>query len=117
MNTKINLTYDGETYTLEYDRASVKLLEDNGFKLDEFLDKPMSNIELAFSGAFIKNHKKTKQTTIDVIYEKLKGKKELIIQLQKMISECYESLLDEPDGDEGNVTWEVVDLSPKKSQK
>lgn len=118
MNTKINLAYRGETYTLEYDRMSVKLLEEHGFKLEEFLDKPMSNIELAFSGAFIKNHKKTKQTTIDEIYKKLKGKKELIEQLQKMISECYESLLEEPEeDDEGNATWEVVDLSPKKSQK
>ena len=118
MNTKINLTYKGETYTLEYDRMSVKLLEANGFVLEEFLEKPMSNVEMAFSGAFIKNHKKVKQTTIDEIYKKLKGKKELIVQLQKMISECYESLLEEPEeDDEGNATWEVVDLSPEKSQK
>lgn len=117
MNTKINLTYKGETYTLEYDRMSVKLLEEHGFKLEEFLDKPMSNVELAFTGAFIKNHKKVKQTTVDEIYKELKGKKELIAQLQKMISECYDSLFDEPEDDEGNVTWEVVDLSPKKSQK
>ena len=35
-----------------------------------------------------------------------------------MITECYESLLDEPDeSDEGNATWEVVDLSPKKDHK
>ena len=35
-----------------------------------------------------------------------------------MIQDSYESLLDEPeDGDEGNATWEVIDLSPKKSQK
>ena len=87
-------------------------------ELEEFLEKPMSNVEMAFSGAFIKNHKKVKQTTIDEIYKKLKGKKELIVQLQKMISECYESLLEEPEeDDEGNATWEVVDLSPEKSQK
>ena len=42
----------------------------------------------------------------------------LVEQLQKMIAETYESLLGEPTEDnEGNATWEVVDLSPKKSQK
>lgn len=119
MNTKINLTYKGETYTLEYNRMAVKLLESSGFKLEEFLEKPMSNIELAFSGAFIKNHSKINQSVIDEIYRKTKNKKSLIVHLQKMITECYDSLLEEPeeDGDEGNATWEVVDLSPKKSQK
>lgn len=118
MNTKINLTFKGEKYTLEYNRMAVKLLEQSGFKLEEFLDKPMSNIELAFSGAFFKNHSKIAQTVIDDIYSHLKNKKGLVIQLQKMITECYDSLLEEPeDGDEGNATWEVVDLSPKTSQK
>lgn len=118
MNTKINLTYKGELYTLEYNRMAVKMLEASGFVLEEFLEKPMSNIELAFAGAFVKNHKKVNQSIIDEIFNKTKDKKGLIACLQRMITECYDSLLDEPeDGDEGNATWEVVDLSPKKSQK
>lgn len=117
MNTKINLTYNGETYTLEYDRMSVKLLEANGFKIDEFLEKPMSNIELAFAGAFVKNHKKISQTVVDEIYSKTPDKKGLVVRLQAMISECYDSLLEEPKDDEGNATWEVVDLSPKKTSQ
>lgn len=115
MNTKINLTYNGETYTLEYNRMAVKLLEQNGFELEEFLKKPMTNIELAFTGSFIKNHKNVNQTTIDKIYNSCKSKKDLIVSLQRMIQETYESLLS--DSDEGNVSWEVVDLSPKKSHK
>lgn len=118
MNTKINLTYKGESYTLEYNRIAVKMLEASGFVLEEFLEKPMSNIELAFAGSFVKNHKKVNQTVIDEIFNKTKDKKGLITCLQRMITECYDSLLDEPeDGDEGNATWEVVDLSPKTSQK
>ena len=117
MNTKINLTYNGEKYTLEYDRMSVKLLEANGFKLDEFLEKPMSNIELAFAGAFVKNHKKIGQSVVDEIYNKTKDKKGLIVCLQSMITECYDALLEEPNDDEGNVAWEVVDLSPKKTSQ
>ena len=117
MNTKINLTWNGEEYTLEYNRTAVRMLEQSGFVLDEFLKKPMTNIELVFAGAFIKNHKNLSQNVIDEIFAKSKNKGDLVVTLQKMIQETYDSLLDEPEGDEGNVTWEVVDLSPKKSQK
>lgn len=117
MNTKINLTYNGVEYTLEYDRMSIKLLENNGFELEEFTKKPMSNIELAFAGAFIKNHRKISQTTIDDIYRSCKKKDELITAITTMISECYESLMEEPENDEGNATWEVVGLKPKKTEK
>lgn len=117
MNTKINLTYNKEPYVLEYNRMAVKLLEQNGFQLEEFLKKPMSNIELAFTGAFYKNHSKTSQKTIDDIFASCKDKTNLIVTLQKMIQETYESLLEEPsDSDEGNVSWEVVDLSPKTTK-
>lgn len=118
MNTKINLTYKGEKYVLEYDRMSVKILEDNGFILDELLTKAMTNIELAFTAAFIKNHRKTSQTVIDEIYKTCRDKNDLVLQLHKMIKETYDSLLADPEtNDEGNATWEVIDLSPKKSQK
>lgn len=117
MNTKINLTYKDVPYVLEYNRMSIKTLEANGFSTEEFLKKPMSNIELAFAGAFIKNHRKTSQVTIDEIYSKCKDKEKLVETLVKMIQETYEALFDEPDSDEGNATWEVVDLSPKTNQK
>lgn len=113
MNTKITLTYNGEKYTLEYDRMSIKMLEKAGFQYEAFLDKPLTNIELAFTGAFIKNHPKLQQTVIDEIYASCENKQELIGVLSKMINECYESLLVEPDGKSGNATWEVMDLSPK----
>ena len=118
MNTKINLTYNGETYTLEYNRAGVRLLEQAGFVMDEFLKKPMTNIELVFAGAFVKNHNKISQNTKDEIFANVKDKDKLIVTLQNMIQETYESLLQEPkDDDEGNASWEVIDSSPKKSQK
>lgn len=119
MNTTIKFNYNGVDYVLEYDRASVKLLENSGFELEKFLEKPLTNIELAFAGAFIKNHRSTKQTTIDDIYKHMTNKTKLVQSLSKMIQETYDALLEDPDdGDEGNVNWEAIDLSPKKkSQK
>ena len=119
MNTKINLTYKDVPYCLEYDRMGVKMLEANGFSVEDFLKKPMSNIEMVFAGAFIKNHRKIKQDLVDEIFAKCKDKDKLITTLTTMIQETYDVLLDEPDdSDEGNAEWEVVDLSlKKKSQK
>lgn len=118
MNTTINLTWNGDTYKLEYDRNTVKLLENAGFVLEDFLRKPLNNIELVFSGAFIKHHRSLSQTIIDDIFSKVKDKTGLLQVLQKMIQETYDSLLEEPDDDnEGNAIWEVIDLSPKTSQK
>ena len=118
MNTKINLTYKGVPYCLEYDRMGVKTLEANGFVIEEFLKKPMSNIEMVFAGAFIKNHRKIKSTLVEEIYNKCPNKDELISTLAKMIEETYTELFEEPTGDdEGNASWEVVDLSLKKDRK
>lgn len=117
MNTKINLTYKGVDYVLEYDRAVVKLLEANGFEITTALEKPMTNIELMFTASFQKNHRKTSQETINEIYKTCPDKGGLTNTLIKMIQETYESLMDEPEANEGNAKWEVVDLSPKKSHE
>lgn len=108
MNTKINLTYNDKTYTLEYDRASAKLLEKAGFELEKFLEKPLTNIELAFTGAFIKNHPKLDQNIIDELYSACPDKQGLIAAITQMITECYESLLSDPEGKEGNAQWEIA---------
>lgn len=115
MNTKIELAYKGVNYTLEYNRDSVKVLESNGFKMEELLEKPMTNIELMFECAFIKNHHNTPATVVTEILKECPDKKGLLTTLKKMIDETYESLLAEPN-DSGNVSWKTVDLSPKSSE-
>ena len=118
MNTQINLTYKGVNYTLEYNRMAIKYIESQGFILDEFSTQPMSMIELAFKGAFYKNHRKVSHTLIEEIYDHCPDKDGLIEKITAMIAECYSSLMDNPEeGDEGNATWEVVDLTPKSNQK
>lgn len=118
MNTKINLTYKGVPYTLEYDRMSVKTIEANGFDINEFVSKPLNSIEMAFAGAFIKNHRKIKQSLVNEIYDKCPKKEDLIQALIQMIQETYETLFEdaEPD-DEGNASWEIVDMTPVSTKK
>lgn len=117
MNNQIKITHDGVDYTLEYDRTVIKMLENAGFKYEEFLEKPMINIELAFTAAFIKHHPKLKQVEIEKIYNDLPNKTEFVAALGKMISDFYDSLLAEPEDNSGKANWEVVDLTPKKTEK
>ena len=124
MNTQIKITHNGETYILEYDRFTIKLLEKSGFNYDEFLEKPMTNIELAFTAAFIKNHPNTKQSVdwwqpgiCTRIYHESKDKAKLVAVITKMINDFYDSLLADPEDDSGNTTWEIVDLTPSKKEK
>lgn len=111
MNTKINLTYKGVKYTLEYNRMTVKMIESEGFDFEKFSSQLMTMIGLAFKGAFYKNHRKVSQNLVDEIYSECKNKEKLMETISKMISECYETLTEEPS--EGNAEWEVVSLSPQ----
>ena len=113
MNTKINLTYKGVNYTLEYSRMTVKIIESEGFELESFSKQPMTMIDLAFRGAFYKNHRKVSPSLIEEIYSQCSDKDKLMGKIIDMISECYSSLSEEPENNEGNVRWEVASLSPK----
>lgn len=117
MNTKINLTYKGIDYILEYNRMAIKLIENDGFALNEFASHPMTMIDLAFKGSFYKNHRNVPNVLIEEIYNHCPNKDNLIEKITEMITECYNSLTENPDGDEGNATWEVVNLTPKSNQK
>jgi len=97
---------------------AIKLIEADGFSLSEFTKHPMTMIDLAFKGAFYKNHKKLSTTLIDEIYDHCENKDGLIEKITNMIAECYQALTENPEeGNEGNATWEVVDLTPKSNQK
>ena len=118
LNTKINLNYKGISYTLEYNRMAIKMIENDGFSLESFSSQPMTMIDLAFKGAFYKNHRKVQNTLMEEIYDHCPDKEKLIESLTAMIAECYNSLTKDPSEDnEGNATWEVVDLTPKANQK
>ena len=118
MNKKINLKSKDIDYILEYNRMSIKMIENEGFELEEFGKKPMSMIELVFKGAFYKNHRGLSQNLINDIYKDCEDKDKLLEVITEMITECYTSLMESPEkGKEGNATWEVVDLSPKIETK
>ena len=114
MNTQIKFVYKDVPYVLEYNRMAIKQMEATGFSLEEFTKKPMLNIDIAFKGLFLKNHKKTNEKLIEEIYDKLGNRESLIEKIGIMLTESYNSLLDDEDDAEGNIAWDVVELKPSK---
>ena len=106
--SKINLTYEKTEYTLEYNRQSVKMMEAQGFVLDEITSKPMTMIPMLFEGAFIKNHKGIKRSVKDEIFENISDKTGLMSALMEMYAETLSTLTDDSADNAGNVAWAMV---------
>ena len=103
----INDPVTGVTYTLEYTRKSVEMMEKQGFIADDVEKKPMTMLPALFAGAFLAHHRFVKREIIDSIYKKLTNKDKLIEKLVEMYNEPIMTLLTEPEqeGNEGNLSW------------
>lgn len=105
----INDPVSGVTYTLEFTRKTIELMEKNGFVAADMERKPMTLLPALFAGAFLAHHRFVKRDVIDAIYAKLSHKDELIGALVEMYNEPLMALLDEPEqeNDEGNLSWKA----------
>lgn len=74
MAANIEVTYQKKTYTLEYSRAAVKQMEQQGFVLDKIGDMPMTMVPLLVYGAFHKFHKGISRKQMDEIYDHIADK-------------------------------------------
>lgn len=105
--SKISLNYKEKDYTLEYNRQSVRMLEGQGFVLEEISSKPVTMIPMLFYGAFAKNHRGIKRALVDEIYNECPDKTGLIDALMEAYAETLSELTDEKE-DGGNAVWVVV---------
>lgn len=109
MANQIKITTDeGKDYTLAFNNKTVKLMSANGFRIEDVWEKPIIGIPALFHGSFSVHHKGITQKLTDEIWATIKGKEALIEQLVKMYQKPIEAVLDEPEEDEKNATWEVV---------
>ena len=105
----INDPTTGVTYTLEYTRKTVEMMEKSGFVADDVQRKPMTLLPALFAGAFLAHHRFVKRDVIDSICARMNHKDELIAALVEMYNDPLLSLLDEPEqeGNEGNLSWKT----------
>ena len=108
MAKTIRLSHEGNTYTLEYTRATVGAMERSGFKANELLDKPMIMLPALFAGAFRAHHPYLNKKVIDEIYDRMDNRQELIAKLSEMYNEPFEALLGDAEVEEAKkVSWEA----------
>ena len=107
MNKQLSFEFDGKDYKLEYTRRTVSEMEKKGFIASEITDKPMSTLPALFAGSFLANHRFVKQDVIDTIFSKMTNKEDLIGKLAEMYNEPIMALVEEPEDNEGNVSWTV----------
>lgn len=92
----------GNKYVLEYSKNTILSMERAGFSLEKYSEQPVFMTTLLVQGAFAKNHARTKNETIDKIYNSLKDKETFLKKLVEMYVEQTDTL-----ADEGEAEWEA----------
>lgn len=105
MAKQLRFEYEDKTYTLEYTRKTVTEMERNGFIANDITDKPMTVLPALFAGAFLAHHRFVKKDKIDDIFSHMTNKEDLIGKLAEMYNEPITALVEEPEENEGNVSW------------
>ena len=110
--SSISFDYNGKHYCLEYTRATVQLMERAGFCPNDIDQKPALRLEQMWAGAFLKNHQNVPDRVISELFGKMGDRKKLFSLLNDMISETYNSLVEESEADEGDqgnvVSWTAM---------
>lgn len=101
----LKFDYEDKSYTLEYTRKTVAEMERNGFVANDINDKPMTILPALFEGAFLAHHRFVKKDKIQDIFSHMTNKEDLIGKLAEMYNEPIVSLVEEPEENEGNVSW------------
>lgn len=105
---QIDFDYNGKHYCLEYTRETVKMMEANGFNINDISDKPATRIEQLWAGAFLANNRKTSNTVIKELYDEMEDKDGLLEALSTMYNNTLSYLLPDKDEDQGKVKWTVT---------
>lgn len=105
MAKQINFNYEGNDYTLEYTRRTVREMERKGFVATDVERMPMTMLPQLFEGAFLSKHRYLKKDKIEEIFDLFKNKDELIGKLAEMYNEPIMALVEDPEDNEKNVEW------------
>ena len=105
MAKQLKFTFEGKEYVLEFTRRTVTEMEKKGFIAAEVEQKPMSTLPALFEGAFRAHHRFVKKDVIDNIFAHMTNKGDLIGKLAEMYNEPIMALVEEPEENEGNVSW------------
>lgn len=102
----IRFEYEGTQYTLEFNRNTVRTMENQGFRVDELGSRPMTMLPQLFQGAFLMHHRFLKKDVIDEIYAHMGDKDKLLEKLGELYNAPMEALFSDPEDGKGNaIAW------------
>lgn len=109
--TEIRISYNGNTYTLAFNRKTVVQAEDAGFSVRTYADKPLAQNPILFRYSFGVYHPQLLRFNIekiDEIYENTKDIFGLCVKLAEMYANVYQAILSPDDEEEEskNGMWE-----------
>lgn len=104
----LKIAYKNKQYELGFTRNTVVALERNGFNIEDISSKPMTMLPMFWEGAFVAYNKGIKRSLMDEIYQNIRDKQGLIQALTELYAETLNTLMEEPEEDKGNATWEIV---------
>lgn len=106
MAKKIELTYKGEKYVLEFTKDTVRRMESMGFNIRKAIDTPLTSVEVLFTGAFLANEGRAIKNKIPEKILESGLPKGMFDKLVEMYNEPFETLFDNDDAEnEGNLEW------------
>lgn len=107
MSKCVKIEYDGKTYSLTYTKRTIQEMEQNGFDPGKVQSMPATMIPLMFNGAFLANHRFTKEPVKNEIYRNLADKDGLFKVLGDIYDAALTALVEEPEDEEKKVAWTV----------
>lgn len=107
MSKVLRFTYNEKDYVLEFTRATIREMENSGFKPSDLADKPSNLIPRLFEGSFLARHRGIRKAVVEEIFAHMTNKTVLLEKLLEMYQYPIETLLEEPEESEGNVKWTV----------
>ena len=86
---------DGESYTLEFDRDSVRFAESREFNVNNVAIYPQTNVPALFFYAFRKNHKRVSRDMTDKLLTRMGGlTEEQLVRLVALYMVPQKALVD-----------------------
>jgi len=67
MAKDIKVTFEDQTFTLTFNKQSVRQMENAGFNINDIDTKPNTTIEMLFRGAFLARHVGVKESVVNTI--------------------------------------------------
>lgn len=106
----IKITFNAKEYTLEFNRNSVVKMERQGFNVTQVDERPLTSMIQLFKGAFLMNHSKVDDETIEDIFRHIPEDQRpaLIRTLMEEYAKPVNALYKKMEDDKGNAVWETV---------